>query len=206
MILNINATRMELLRLKKRLKIAQRGHKLLKDKRDELMRQLLSIIDEVKSLRFSIEKEFQSILESFMLAKAEMGPFQMEQELLLPTKTISVSVEQKNLMSVHVPVYTREVKGDIISYGYFNTSGELDISLIKFDEFIESLLALAEKEKTVQLLANEIEETRRRVNALEYKLIPNLIETIKSITMKLSETELANTVRLMKIKDMVRSH
>jgi V/A-type H+-transporting ATPase subunit D len=222
MILNINATRMELLRLKKRLKIAQRGHKLLKDKRDELMRQLLSIIDEVKSLRFSIEKEFQSILESFMLAKAEMGPFQMEQELLLPTKTISVSVEQKNLMSVHVPVYTREVKGDIISYGYFNTSGELDISLIKFDEFIESLLALAEKEKTVQLLAsllalaekektvqllaNEIEETRRRVNALEYKLIPNLIETIKSITMKLSETELSNTVRLMKIKDMVRSH
>ena len=206
MILNINATRMELLRLKKRLQIAQRGHKLLKDKRDELMRQLLSIIDEVKSLRFSIEKEFQSILESFMLAKAEMGPFQMEQELLLPTKTISVSVEQKNLMSVHVPVYTREVKGDIISYGYFNTSGELDISLIKFDEFIESLLALAEKEKTVQLLANEIEETRRRVNALEYKLIPNLIETIKSITMKLSETELANTVRLMKIKDMVRSH
>lgn len=206
MILNINATRMELLRLKKRLQIAQRGHKLLKDKRDELMRQLLSIIDEVKSLRFSIEKEFQSILESFMLAKAEMGPFQMEQELLLPTKTISVSVEQKNLMSVHVPVYTREVKGDIISYGYFNTSGELDISLIKFDEFIESLLALAEKEKTVQLLANEIEETRRRVNALEYKLIPNLIDTIKSITMKLSETELANTVRLMKIKDMVRSH
>ncbi len=206
MILNINATRMELLRLKKRLKIAQRGHKLLKDKRDELMRQLLSIIDEVKSLRFSIEKEFQSILESFMLAKAEMGPFQMEQELLLPTKTISVSVEQKNLMSVHVPVYTREVKGDIISYGYFNTSGELDVSLIKFDEFIESLLTLAEKEKTVQLLANEIEETRRRVNALEYKLIPNLIETIKSITMKLSETELANTVRLMKIKDMVRSH
>jgi V/A-type H+-transporting ATPase subunit D len=206
MILNINATRMELLRLKKRLQIAQRGHKLLKDKRDELMRQLLSIIDEVKSLRFSIEKEFQSILESFMLAKAEMGPFQMEQELLLPTKTISVSVEQKNLMSVHVPVYTREVKGDIISYGYFNTSGELDISLIKFDEFIESLLALAEKEKTVQLLANEIEETRRRVNALEYKLIPNLIETIKSITMKLSETELSNTVRLMKIKDMVRSH
>jgi len=206
MILNINATRMELLRLKKRLQIAQRGHKLLKDKRDELMRQLLSIIDEVKSLRFSIEKEFQSILESFLLAKAEMGPFQMEQELLLPTKTISVSVEQKNLMSVHVPVYTREVKGDIISYGYFNTSGELDVSLIKFDEFIESLLALAEKEKTVQLLANEIEETRRRVNALEYKLIPNLIETIKSITMKLSETELANTVRLMKIKDMVRSH
>lgn len=197
---------MELLRLKKRLQIAQRGHKLLKDKRDELMRQLLSIIDEVKSLRFSIEKEFQSILESFMLAKAEMGPFQMEQELLLPTKTISVSVEQKNLMSVHVPVYTREVKGDIISYGYFNTSGELDVSLIKFDEFIESLLTLAEKEKTVQLLANEIEETRRRVNALEYKLIPNLIETIKSITMKLSETELANTVRLMKIKDMVRSH
>ncbi|GAG95453.1 unnamed protein product, partial [marine sediment metagenome] len=138
MILNINATRMELLRLKKRLQIAQRGHKLLKDKRDELMRQLLSIIDEVKNLRFSIEKEFQSILEGFMLAKAEMGPFQMEQELLLPTKTISVSVEQKNLMSVHVPVYTREVKGDIISYGYFNTSGELDISLIKFDEFIES--------------------------------------------------------------------
>lgn len=206
MLTNVNATRMELLRLKKRLSLAQRGHKLLKDKRDELMRQLLAIIDEVKELRLSIEREFQSILERFVLAKARMGLYQVEQELLLPAKKISVSINQKNLISVQVPIYTKEVTGDIIPYGYINTSGEIDIALSEFDKFIESLLNLAEKEKAVQLMATEIEETRRRVNALEYKLIPGLAETIKFIKMKLDETERSNIVRLMKIKDIIRSH
>lgn len=205
MILNVNATRMELLRLRKRLQIARRGHKLLKDKRDELMRQLLSIIDEVKELRLAIENEFQSILQGFILAKARTDPYQTEQALLLPTKKISVSIGKKTLMSVRVPVYTKIVEGDIIPYGYLNTSGELDIWLIKFDKFIELLLNLAEKEKTVQLLADEVEETRRRVNALEYKLIPSLVDTIKYIRMKLSETERSDIVRLLKIKDMVRT-
>ena len=121
MLININATRMELLRLKKRLNLARRGHKLLKDKRDELMRQLLAVIDEVKALRLSIERQFQSILERFVLAKAGLGPHQVDQELLLPSKKISVSAGMRNIINVSVPVYAREVSGDIIPYGYINT-------------------------------------------------------------------------------------
>jgi V/A-type H+-transporting ATPase subunit D len=206
MLANVNATRMELLRLKKRLNLAWRGHKLLKDKRDELMRQLLAVIDEVKVLRLSIEKEFQSIVERFVLARASIGPYQVEQELLLPLKKISVSISKRNIVGVHVPVYAKEVSGDIIPYGYMNTSGEMDIALNDFDKSIEKLLDLAEKEKAVQLMAMEIEETRRRVNVLEYKLIPGIIETIRFITMKLDEIERSNTVRLMKVRDIVRSH
>ena len=206
MLANVNATRMELLRLKKRLNLAWRGHKLLKDKRDELMRRLLAVIDEVKVLRLSIEKEFQSIVERFVLARASIGPYQVEQELLLPVKKISVSISKRNIIGVHVPVYAKEVSGDIIPYGYMNTSGEMDIALNDFDKSIESLLDLAEKEKAVQLMAMEIEETRRRVNVLEYKLIPSIIETIRFITMKLDEIERSNTVRLMKVRDIVRSH
>ena len=197
---------MELLRLRKRLNLARRGHKLLKDKRDELMRQLLELIDRVKELRFSIEREFQSILERFVLAKAAMGPYQAEQELLLPAKKISVSISKRNVVSVHMPVYTRDVSGGIIPYGYMNTSLETDIALNDFDKSIDNLLDLAEKEKAVQLMAVEIEETRRRVNVLEYKLIPSIIETIKFITMKLDETERSNVVRLIKVIDIVRSH
>ncbi|MBU4483473.1 MAG: V-type ATP synthase subunit D [Actinobacteria bacterium] len=206
MLANVNATRMELLRLKKRLNLAWRGHKLLKDKRDELMRQLLAVIDEVKVLRLSIEKEFQSIVERFVLEKASIGSYQVEQELLLPVKKISVSISKRNIIGVHVPVYAKEVSGDIIPYGYMNTSGEMDIALNDFDKSIENLLDLAEKEKAVQLMAMEIEETRRRVNVLEYKLIPGMIETIRFITMKLDEIERSNTVRLMKVRDIVRSH
>jgi len=206
MLVNVNATRMELLRLKKRLNLARRGHKLLKDKRDELMRQLLAVIDEVKALRLSIERQFQSILERFVLAKASLGPYQADQELLLPSKKISVSASMRNIINIRVPVYAREVSGGIIPYGYINTSGEMDIALNDFEKFLGDLLGLAEKEKSVQLMAVEMEETRRRVNALEYKLIPNITETIKYITMKLEENERSNTVRLMKVKDIVRSH
>ncbi len=206
MIMNVNATRMELLRLKKRLKLAKRGHKLLKDKQDELMRQMMALINEVKDLRISIENEFQSILRGFILAKSEMGPYQAEEALSFPQKKIIVKAEEKNLMSVHVPVFSKEVEGNIISYGYLNTSGEMDVALIEFEKFLESLLNLAEKEKTVQLLADEIDKTRRRVNALEYKLIPSLEETIKYITMKLAEMERSNLTRLMKVKDIVRGH
>ena len=205
MLSDVNPTRMELLRLKKRLSLALRGHKLLKDKRDELMRQLLEMIGSVKNMRMSIENEFQSILESFILAKAIMGPRQTEQALMVSEKKISVSVSEKNIMSVRVPVFNREVSGEIMPYGFLNTSGEMDISLIKFDKFLELLLTLAEKEKTVWLMANEIEETRRRVNALEYRLIPEFEETIKYITMKLAESERSNIIRLMKVKEIVKN-
>ena len=176
MLLDVNPTRMELLRIKRSLKIAERGHKLLKDKRDELARQLLLMIEEVKNMRIEIENEFQSILEGFMLAKAKMGPFQTEQALISPVKEINVSIKEKNIVSVKVPVFEKVVSGEMISYGFLNTSGETDVSLIKFEKFLESLFSLAEKEKAVHLLANQIEETRRRVNALEYKLIPDLMK------------------------------
>jgi V/A-type H+/Na+-transporting ATPase subunit D len=205
-LINVNPTRMEMHRLKRRLSLSERGHKLLKDKRDELMRQMLSIVDEVKELRIKIEKDFQSILQSFVMAKAEKDPYGTENSLAMPSKKIQVSISKKNLMSVLVPSYSKEVEGDIIPYGFLNSTGELDMALLRFEEFIESLLNLAEKEKTVHLLADEIEETRRRVNALEYKLIPNLKETIRYITMKLAETERSNITRLMKVKDIVRSH
>ncbi len=205
-LLNVNPTRMEMQRLKKRLKLSERGHKLLKDKRDELMRQMLSIIDEVKELRIKIENDFQAILKSFVMAKTEMDPFGTETSLAVPSKRIQVSISKKNLMSVSVPLYEKEVEGEIIPYGFLNSTGEMDMALIRFDKFIESLLNLAEKEKTVHLLADEIEETRRRVNALEYKLIPNLQDTIRYITMKLAENERSNITRLMKVKDIVRSH
>ena len=205
MLLDVNPTRMELTRLRTRLALARRGHKLLKDKRDELMRQWLGIIEEVRELRFSIEKEFQSIVERFILARASAGSRQTEQELLMSSKNVSVSVSKRNIMSVYVPEYTMEISGDIIPYGYVNTSGEMDIALKSFEKFLENLLKLAEKEKMLQLLAMEIEETRRRVNALEYKLIPDIIETIKFITMKLDENERSNMVRLMRVKEIVKN-
>ncbi len=206
MILNVNATRMELQKLKKRVKIARRGHKLLKDKQDELMRQMLSQIEEVKRSRIEIEKEFQSILQSFVLAQSELGKEQMEESLALPTKQVSILVETKNLMSVKVPEFKKEVSGDIICYGFLNTSGEMDFALLKFEKFLDTLIHLAQMEKKVQLLADEIDKTRRRVNALEYKLIPSLEETIRYITMKLAEIERSNLTRLMKLKDIVRKH
>ncbi len=206
MILQVNATRMELQRLKKRVKIAKRGHKLLKDKQDELMRQMLSQIEEVKTKRIQIENELQSILQSFVLAQSELGKEQIEEALSLPTKEVAVLVETKNLMSVKVPKFTKEVSGEIICYGFLNTSGEMDFALLKFEKFLDTLINLAEMEKKVQLLADEIDKTRRRVNALEYKLIPSLEETIRYITMKLSEFERSNLTRLMKIKDIVREH
>ncbi len=206
MLIDVNPTRMELLRIKKRLLIAQRGHKLLKDKQDELLRQLLLMINEVKELRINIEKDFHLILEGFMLAKAKMGPFQTEQELISPVKEVNVTITEKNIISVKVPVFEKTVSGEMIAYGFLNTSGETDVSLIKFEKFLESLFILAEKEKAVHLIADQLEETRRRVNALEYKLIPDLGETIKFITMKLEENERSSIVRLMKVKDIVRKH
>ncbi|MGE3062791.1 MAG: V-type ATP synthase subunit D [bacterium] len=206
MVLNVNATRMELQQLKKRLKIAVRGHKLLKDKQDELMRQMLSQINEVKEKRMEIETNFQSILQSFVLSQSELGRMQMEEALSLPTKKMTVNVETKIVMSVKMPLFKSEVTGNIISYGYMNTSGEMDVALIRFDRLIETLFNLAEMEKRIQLLADEIDKTRRRVNALEYKLIPSLRDTIKFITMKLAELERSNLTRLMKVKDVVREH
>jgi len=130
----------------------------------------------------------------------------MEESLSLPTKEVSILVETKSLMSVKIPEFKKEVSGDIICYGFLNTSGEMDFALLKFEKFLDTLINLAQMEKKVQLLADEIDKTRRRVNALEYKLIPTLEDTIKYITMKLAEIERSNLTRLMKVKDIVRKH
>lgn len=206
MILEINPTRQELLRLRKRLAIATRGHKLLKDKQDELMRQLLAMIDEVKNLRIKVEEELAEAMKSFVLAKAASEPGAVETALMIPRKEISLEVEQKHIMNLRVPVFTKQVSGDILCYGFAETTGELDESLYSLDKAAESIFDLAEKEKTVSMLADEVARTRRRVNSLEYVLIPNLQDTIKYIRQKLSEMERANLTRLMKVKDIVREH
>ena len=202
----INPTRMELTRLKGRLKTAQRGHKLLKDKRDELMKQFLEIVRENKRLREQAEAALESAYQNFIIARAVMSESTLAEALMIPQQSVAVKVKNRNIMSVNVPVFDfqkEEGSGDIYPYGTAFTSGELDSAMNSFSDAMEPLLRLAESEKTAQLLAQEIERTRRRVNALENVMIPNYQETIKFIAMKLEENERASTTRLMKVKDMV---
>lgn len=204
--LNVNPTRMEMTRLKRQLKTATRGHKLLKDKLDELMKQFLEIVRENKRLREEAEKALESAYQNFIIARAVLSESTLSSALMIPQQSVSVKVKQRNIMSVNVPVFDfqkSEGGGDIYPYGMAFTSGELDSAMNSFADAMEPLLRLAESEKTAQLLAQEIERTRRRVNALENVMIPNYQETIKFIAMKLEENERASTTRLMKVKDMV---
>jgi len=205
--LNVNPTRMVLTGLKKRLKTARRGHKLLKDKRDELMKRFLDIVRENKRLREEVERKVGIVHSRFVMARALMNSEVLEEALMFPKVEVNLKASTKNIMSVDVPVleYTTEGggEGDIYPYGFANTTGELDEAIATLSELVPELLKLAEMEKSAQLLADEIEKTRRRVNALEYVLIPNLEETIKYIVMKLDENERSNLTRLMKVKDMV---
>ena len=205
--LNVNPTRMVLTGLKKRLKTARRGHKLLKDKRDELMKRFLDIVRENKRLREEVEHKVGIVHSRFVMARALMNSEVLEEALMFPKVEVNLKASTKNIMSVDVPVleYTTEGggEGDIYPYGFANTTGELDEAIATLSELVPELLKLAEMEKSAQLLADEIEKTRRRVNALEYVLIPNLEETIKYIVMKLDENERSNLTRLMKVKDMV---
>ena len=202
----VNPTRMELTRLKGRLKTARRGHKLLKDKRDELMKQFLEIVRRNRQLRAKVEQGLKEANDAFTVASAVMGPEMLEQSLLRPQRTVSLDVDARNIMSVNVPVFTFRTEGgegSLLPYGFAQTSGELDDAVDAMSQVFQEMLRLAEVEKTSQLLAEEIEKTRRRVNALEYVKIPQMQESIKYITMKLDENERANTIRLMKVKDMI---
>jgi V/A-type H+-transporting ATPase subunit D len=205
--LAVNPTRMELTRLKRRIITARRGHKLLKDKRDELMRQFLDIVRHNQELRLEIEKKLQQSYRGFEAASSLMSPSMMQQTFLYPKQSVSIDMDYKNIMSVNVPVYTvhtkTQDKSDILPYGFATTPGELDDSMLRLSQLLDDLLRLAEVEKTVKLLAREIEKTRRRVNALEYVMIPQLEETIRFIVMKLDENERGNITRLMKVKDMM---
>ena len=202
----INPTRMELTRLKGRLKTAVRGHKLLKDKRDEMMKQFLEIVRKNRALRKKVEEGLQRANAAFTVASAVMGPEMLEQALLYPKAGVELDVRFRNVMSVNVPVYDFHTTGDgaeIYPYGFAQTSGELDAALETLESVFRDMLELAEVEKSMQLLAQEIEKTRRRVNALEYVVIPETQQNIRYISMKLDENERGNTTRLMKVKDMV---
>ncbi len=204
--LNVNPTRMEMTRLKKQLKTATRGHKLLKDKLDELMKQFLEIVKENKKLREHAEESLEKAYKSFIIARAVMSEEYMGEALMMPKQKVVVEVEKKNIMSVNVPVFnftSADSRKDIYPYGFAFTSGELDTAMEAFQDAMDPLLRLAESEKSAQLLAQEIEKTRRRVNALENVMIPNYQETIKYISQKLEENDRATTTRLMKVKDMV---
>lgn len=204
MILEVNPTRQELLKLRRRIVIARRGHKLLKDKQDELMRRLLSMIENVKSLRIKVEKHLAEAMMEFAIAKGGAEPGFVEAAIMFPKKKVSIEVGRKQIMNLRVPSFARKVSGDIICYGLAQTTVELDNSLDALDNVTEELLDLAEKEKTVSMLADEVAKTRRRVNTLEYVLIPNLEETISYIRQKLAEMERSNLSRLMKVKDIIR--
>ena len=203
----INPTRMELTRLKGRLKTAQRGHKLLKDKRDELMKQFMDVVRENRALRKRVEESLMKAHGSFTVAAALMSPEMLEQSLLYPKQSVELEMTFQNVMSVDVPKYqfrtTSQDPAEVYPYGFAQTSGELDDAVDAMSRVFQDMLHLAEIEKTAQLLAEEIEKTRRRVNALEYVKIPQMQENIKYITMKLDENERANTIRLMKVKDMI---
>lgn len=203
----VNPTRMELTRLKTRLKTASRGYKLLKDKRDELMKQFLDIVRLCRSMRIEVDEGLAKANVAFTVASAVMWPEMLEQSLMYPKQTVETELAMKNIMSVHVPQYTFKTTNndpsDIYPYGFAQTSGELDNALFALATVFEKMLRLAELEKTAQLLADEIEKTRRRVNALEYIMIPEMQTKIRYITMKLEENERGNTSRLMKVKDMM---
>ena len=203
----ITPTRMVLNQLKGRLKTARRGHKLLKDKRDELMRQFMDVVKLNKQLRMKVEEGLTAAFSSLQVASAIMSPEMLEQALMYPRQSVELGLEFKNIMSVNVPRYSFHTKNndpsEIYPYGFAQTSGELDDALDKMARVFEDMLELAQVEKTMQLLAEEIEKTRRRVNALEYVMIPDTQEAIRYITMKLDENDRATTTRLMKVKDMI---
>ncbi|MDR1204464.1 MAG: V-type ATP synthase subunit D [Peptococcaceae bacterium] len=205
--LNVNPTRMELTGLKKRLSTATRGHKLLKDKRDELMKQFLEVVRRNKTLREEVEEALHHAFSRFILVRGSMSTEMLEEALMFPKERLSLELSSQNIMSVNVPRLSFKRAGldetGIFPYGYATTPAELDDAIKTLSDILPRLLELAEIEKSVQLMADEIEKTRRRVNALEYVMIPQLQETIRYISSKLEENERGNTTRLMKVKDMM---
>lgn len=204
---NVNPTRMELTRLKKKLVTATRGHKLLKDKRDELMRQFLDLVRENKVLREKVEAGIAAANKNFVLARAGMNDEVLNVALMAPMQEVYLEASNRNVMSVEIPVFEYKTRtadaNNIYSYGYAFTSADLDGAVKSLADILPEMLRLAECEKSCQLMAAEIEKTRRRVNALEHVMIPDMQDKIKYITMKLDENERSTQIRLMKVKDMM---
>ena len=204
--LNVNPTRMELTRLKKQLTTASRGHKLLKDKQDELMRRFILLVKKNNVMRAEVEEELQQAMKNFSVADALFNDKYIEELLAVPKERVTLDVIEKDVMSVKVPIMNFQHEKDLadgpLEYGFLNSNDELDQSIKKFTKVLPKLLELTEIEKTCQLMAKEIEKTRRRVNALEYMTIPQLEETIYFIKMKLEENERAEVTRMIKVKNM----
>ncbi len=203
--IRVNPTRMEMKKLQTRYITARRGHKLLKDKRDELMRQFLEVVREDKELRERVEERLSAAYGSFSVAAAVSSPEMLREALIMPRKEGSLDVSYKNMMSVTVPVFDYKISEESgsMNYGMAFTSGELDASVRELGDIMQDIVRMAALEKTAQLLAEEIEKTRRRVNALEYIMMPRYLEGIRRIKMKLEENERGNLTRLMKVKDMM---
>jgi V/A-type H+-transporting ATPase subunit D len=197
---------MELSRLKKRVVVAKRGHKLLKDKQDALIKEFLQKAREVKALREDVERELLLCYQSFQMARAQTIPAMIEQSLLMAGGETSVQVSYKNVMSVNIPHFQLSEQAVQLSYGLASSPGSLDVALERFSRIIRRLVELAAEEKGLKLMALEIERTRRRVNALEHVMIPSFTEAIRSISMKLEENERSTLSRLMVVKEIVRSH
>ncbi len=204
--LDVHSNRMELLRLKRRLALARRGHRLLNDKLEELMRQFMDLIKGVRKIRIAVEKALEQSLRQFLFVSSAMPKPYLEEAVSLPGKTTALKISTRTAMNIPFPEMELTAEGDTRCYGFATTSAELDVSLVALDGVLKEMIVLAQKEKWIQLLGEEIMRTRRRVNALEYILIPNLEETIGYITMKMSELELANLSRLMRVEEIVRAH
>lgn len=203
MILKVSTTRITLLNLKKELKVAQKGHKLLKDKRDGLMKKFMALIRETRALRESVEIRLGSAFESYARANAMISESVLESAMMLPNAEISLDVNVKNVMSVKLPEFQITKKGNAFSYGYLGTTGDLDNAIIKFDEVFVDIIRLAELESSVERLAEEIEKTRRRVSALEHIRIPDLQDTIRFISLQLEERGRDAIVSTMRVKAMI---
>ncbi|MDE6474978.1 MAG: V-type ATP synthase subunit D [Clostridia bacterium] len=203
--LNVNPTRMELKRLKTRLKMAVRGHKLLKDKSDEMIRRFMEFANQNKTLREEVEVQLKSALTTFVVAKAVSDDAVIQEAVAMPSKSVKIELDSQNVMSVEVPLISVKAsdEGDKYPYSFSGVTAELDNSVEVMNGLLESMVKLAEVEKTCNMLAIEIEKNRRRVNALEYVMIPQLEETIRFITMKLDENERSTIVRLVKVKAML---
>ena len=205
--MNVNPTRMELTNLKRKLVTARRGHKLLKDKRDELMRRFLDMVRENKELRREVEQAIFEANKHISVARSVMSGEALDVALMMPKQELSLDVTSRNVMSVNIPVFDIKMRSanenDAFSYGFAFTSGDLDEAAKNLSDVFKQMVRLAEIEKSCQMMSAEIEKTRRRVNALEHVLIPQYMDTIKYITMKLDENERSTTTRLMKVKDMM---
>ena len=206
-VMNVNPTRMQLTKLKKQLTTAVRGHKMLKDKRDELMRQFLDLVRETRDLRDKVETEINECNAHFVNASAVMSKEALDASLLSPKQQVSIETNVKNVMSVEIPEFSSSSRtsddGDIFPYGFAFTSFELDDAILSLNNVLPDLIKLAEKEKSCELMSAEIEKTRRRVNSLEHVMIPRYQDTIKYIAMKLEENDRSSRTRLMKVKDML---